>query len=145
MTGKGVRAVGLALLCSLVASCDETPPPPCVEGLALDCTPLYDPPIFQSVFERTLRPSCGTGTNTCHTALGAKGGLVFEEADAAYSLLLGQTDGRHRVLPGDPACSPVMIRLESASPTFRMPPGPTALPAGERCAIAKWIAAGASR
>jgi len=118
---------------------------PCVANLSLDCKPLYDPPIYQTIFDRTLHPTCASGSGTCHTSDAAKGGLVFENADAAYALLLGTTDGRKRVLAGDPACSLVMIRLSSGDPAVHMPPGTTFLPDAERCAIAQWIAAGAKR
>jgi hypothetical protein len=81
---------------------------------------------------------------TCHTADAAMAGLVLQDADQAYSLLLGQT-GRARVNPGDPACSLLVIRLESNDPTFRMPPGPTPLLESARCDILQWIANGAAR
>jgi len=135
--------IWLVLVSSLVACSSETAPT-CVDDLSLDCAPLYDPPTYQTIFERTLRPTCGSGRGTCHTSDAQKGGLVFEDADAAYGLLIGQ-DGHARVVPGDPACSVLMVRLESNSPSFRMPPGPEPLPAAERCAIAKWIADGAAR
>lgn len=81
----------------------------------------------------------------CHSADAGMGGLVFDEVDLAYDLLLGASGGHARVQPGDPSCSLLMIRLEGQTSDFRMPPGPTPLLAAERCAIAKWIAAGAER
>lgn len=119
--------------------------PPCVSNLSTNCRPLYDPPTFQAVYENTLHPTCGSGTGTCHTADAAKGGLVFEDPDAAYELLLGKLDGRARVIPDDPACSLLVKRLESSDPAFRMPPGTSPLPAAERCTVIRWIAQGAKR
>jgi hypothetical protein len=72
------------------------------------------------------------------------GGLVFENIDMSYALLLGQNGGKARVIPGDPACSLVVEKLESTDPTFRMPPGTPLLP-GEQCTIVQWIAQGAKR
>jgi hypothetical protein len=122
----------------------DPPPPACVTGLSLDCKPLYDPPLYQTLFDKTFHPTCAAGRGTCHTADAAKGGLVFESADDAYALLLGTKDGRKRVLPGDPACSLLMERLSSSDPSFHMPPGASLLSA-ETCAIAQWIGQGARR
>jgi hypothetical protein len=69
----------------------------------------------------------------------------MEEADDTYSRLLGELDGRARVKPNDAACSLLVERLEAASSTERMPPGPTPLSAAERCDIVLWIAGGAAR
>jgi hypothetical protein len=99
---------------------------------------------YTTIFDKTFHPTCAAGKGTCHTADAAKGGLVFENADDAYALLLGTKDGRKRVVPGDPACSLVMERLSSSDPSFHMPPGASLLPA-ETCAIAQWIAQGAKR
>lgn len=136
----------LAALTSVgvLAGCTHGPPP-CVAGLSLDCRPLYDPPIFQTLFDQTFHPTCATGTTTCHTPEGAKKGLVFQDADDAYALLLAPRDADPRVLPADPACSTLMIRLSSTDPGYRMPPGPTPLSAAALCAVAQWIAAGAAR
>jgi hypothetical protein len=82
---------------------------------------------------------------TCHTSDAAMGGLVFENADTAYGLLLGTSGGRARVIPGDPACSLLLERLTSTDPNFHMPPGPNSISAGDRCTIVEWIDAGAAR
>lgn len=113
-----------------------------MEDLSTDCAPLYEP-SYEQVFSRTLAPTCAPPGSACHAASGAKGGLVFEDADQAYAMLLGQTDGEQRVLPGDPACSPLVIRLEADDSTV-MPPG-AALSAAERCSVIQWIANGAER
>jgi hypothetical protein len=112
-----------------------------VQGLTTACQPAYDPPTWATIHAKILAPTCATGTGTCHTADFAPRGLVLSDADASYTALL---DGR-RVLPGDPACSLLVKRLESSDPSYRMPRGPTPLSAGELCTITKWIAAGAQK
>jgi hypothetical protein len=119
--------------------------PSCVTGLTADCKPLFDPPTYSSIFAQILQPTCAQGMGTCHTADAAMGGLVFQDPDQAYALLLGQGGGRARVNPGDPSCSLIIIRLESNDPTFRMPPGPTPLLESARCDMVQWIANGAAR
>jgi hypothetical protein len=118
---------------------------PCVEGLRTDCSPLYDPPTYATIFENILHPTCAQGRGTCHTADAQMGGLVFEDAGDAYSRLIGDADGRPRVVPGDPACSLLVERLEAQSSDVRMPPGPTPLSAAARCDIVQWISQGAAR
>jgi hypothetical protein len=142
-----VAAAG-ALSTILAAGCgsdDTGSTPSCVEDLDLACQPLVSPPTFQAVYDTTLQPTCASGRGTCHSADGAMGGLVFEDPDTAYDLLVGSTGGRARVLPGDPACSLVIERLESDDRAFRMPPGNDPLPAPEICTIVQWISEGANR
>jgi cytochrome c len=117
--------------------------PSCVANLNTSCSPLYAPPTYAMIFEHTLRPTCAQGIGTCHTSDAAKGGLVFEDAGAAYALLLGTQGGKKRVLPGDPSCSLIVEKLESTDPKFQMPPGNPLLPS-ERCDFVQWIAQGAA-
>jgi len=117
----------------------------CVDDLALDCQPLHDPPTFDAIFDDTLHPTCASGAGTCHTDDGAKAGLVFEDRDTAYGLLLGTVDGRARVIPDDPACSLIVEKLSTSNKRLRMPPGPTPLSDPELCTIVLWIANGAER
>ena len=119
--------------------------PACVTNLPKDCPLLYDPPTYATIYDKILHPTCAEGIASCHTADGAKGGLVFENADDAYALLLGMRDGRARVLPNDPSCSLIVIKTWSTDPNFRMPPGNMALPMPEFCDIEQWIAQGAQR
>jgi hypothetical protein len=133
-----------------VLSACSTPPEPaptltCVEGLTAECSPLYAPPEFTTLYTKILHPSCATGQTTCHSRGGSKGGLVFEDEEQSYGLLLGQVDGRKRVIPGDPGCSILMERLEIDDDDLRMPPGPDPLSAGERCDFVQWITNGAPR
>jgi hypothetical protein len=116
-----------------------------VEGLSTSCSPLYDPPDYPTIFTKILHPTCATGQSTCHTSSGSKGGLVFEDETQSYELLIGQGDGRKRVVPGDAACSLLVERLEAKDALLRMPPGPTPLSEGERCTIVRWIENGAAR
>lgn len=131
------------------AACSSDPPPEatlaCVQGLSAECSPLYPTSDFTTLYTKILHPSCATGNGTCHTQSGSKAGLVFEDEEQSYALLLGEVDGRQRVIPGDPGCSVLMERLEVSSPTLRMPPGPTPLTEAERCNFVRWIASGAAR
>ena len=137
-----VLRVACALLFLSCSSTSSAPSdPPCVTGLTPSCQGLYDPPAFQTIFDKILHPTCGVGSGTCHTADAAMGGLVLENADDAYARLV---DGR-RVVAGDPGCSLIMKRLTSSDPSYRMPKGPTPLLPAAQCTIVQWIAAGAKR
>jgi hypothetical protein len=131
-------ALALGIACSTSSQPSSVP---CVQGLSLDCKPLYDPPTFDTLYQKIFAPTCASGTGTCHTSDAAKGGLVFASPDDAYRRLVGQG----RVTANDPACSLIMKRLTSTDSSYHMPPGPNSLSPGEQCAIIKWIAGGASR
>jgi hypothetical protein len=135
--------------CVVAMSCTSVSPthgePPCVASLSTACAPLYDPPTYDVLYAKIFHPTCASGTGTCHTMDAAKAGLVFEDADEAYAMLLG-TNGAHvRVLRGDAACSLLVKRLASKDPSYHMPPGPTSLTDAELCTVTKWIANGAPR
>lgn len=115
----------------------------CVEGLPAQCSPLYAP-TFDNLFTRTLQPTCAQSGASCHSSQGMMGGLVFEDENAAYNLLLGKTDGKARVNPGDPSCSLIVEHLESTDPGQVMPPG-APLSDQEKCVFIQWIAMGAAR
>jgi len=134
---------GAALAACSSSGGDGPSGPACVTPMSLECKPLYDPPSYQNIFQQTFQKSCAVGVGTCHTSDGAKGGLVFADANTAYALLLGQQGGRQRVVPGNPGCSLLMERLQSTDPTFRMPLGDQPLLPAEVCAITQWIANGA--
>lgn len=123
-----------ALLYSAACGDDQT----CVDALAADCAPLYEP-TFEQVYTRTLKPGCALEGNSCHSGSSAKGGLRLDDIDMSYELLV--TDGR--VLPGDASCSLLSTRLTGANGGV-MPPG-NPLSEAERCAIETWIANGAQR
>lgn len=132
--------LGLALLLVLSA-CEsgsgDDGAPSCVEIDVTACALLY-PATYEQVWSQTLAPSCSGGGSACHPSGAA---LSFQDAAVTYDDLL---DGA-LVIPGDPGCSPLMIRLESDDPSFRMPPGSTPIHAGARCSIANWIANGAAQ
>lgn len=133
----------ILVLCFLgTLGCESGDELPCVD-VTTDCEPAYEP-VFSEIFAQTLQPTCGGDGTFCHARPAAKAGMVFEDPDAAYDLLLGNTDGRARVTPLDPSCSLVVRRIEAVDPGLAMPPGDPLAPA-VRCAIVQWIADGAKR
>jgi hypothetical protein len=115
----------------------------CAQVQGESCQPLYSPE-FDEIFARTLLGSCGVSGNSCHAVEGAKAGLVFANADDSHASLLGESGGAALVVPGDAACSELVVRLEAPDPSRSMPPG-RPLSEGERCAIEQWIDGGAAR
>jgi hypothetical protein len=126
--------LALALACQDDGGGDDDPAPECLTIDYEGCALLY-PPSWEQVWQQTLSSSCAGGGSACH---GDNAGLSFTEQASAYAGLM------HQLVPGDPNCSPLMLRLESADPSVRMPPGNTPLTAGARCSIATWIGSGAS-
>ncbi len=118
--------------------------PDCVTDRNFESCALLYAPTYDEIFRRRFQQTCATEGVSCHGASGRQGGLVFVDADQAYALLLGQVDGRQRVIPGDPACSELMVRLDLPGHTWSMPPGEP-LDVKERCTIARWIQDGAQR
>jgi len=145
------RVVSIALLtCTLYGTAcgvDEAPgpaaPPDCVENLNLNCSPSDDPPIYPTIYPTLIQPQCTLGSS-CHSADGAMGGLVLAKADDTYDTLLGLKGGTKYVVPGDAACSPLMVRLESHDPNFQMPRG-SRFSEPQLCDFVKWIQAGAQK
>jgi Planctomycete cytochrome C len=124
----------------------QSPPTNCVENLNIDCSPLlHDPPLYSTIYRDLIQPQCTLGSS-CHSGSGAMGGLVLDNPDDTYDALLGLKGGIKRVLPRDPACSPLVVRLQSRDPNFAMPPG-----AGSRlsdaalCDFVQWIKQGAEK
>ena len=109
-----------------------------------DCKPLVDPPTYDAIYTQILRPTCGQSA-TCHASGSVKGGLSFATADESYAMLLGQNGAPARVTAGNASCSPLMERIMSDDPSYRMPRGSNPLSEAETCAITKWIANGANR
>jgi hypothetical protein len=137
----------LAIAAALVAcasSNDGAGAPSCVQVPSADCKPLVDPPTFDAIYTQIIQPTCGSGRGTCHSAGASASALSFGNAGEAYAMLTGQ-GGSSRVLAHDAACSPLMKRIMSTDPAFRMPRGSTPLSAPETCAITKWIESGAAR
>lgn len=117
---------------------DPEPQPTRCTSVDVACEPTYEP-TYDAIFTRVLQPTCGKSGSTCHSSQGHQGGLSFEDADVAYDELLESS-----VRAGDAACSELMVRLQSDDPYQRMPP-PAAIPEADRCAIVRWIQAGARR
>jgi len=135
----------------LAGGCASDPAPAaCVSDLQLDCTPAYAP-TYDTIFADVLVPRCGASSSngtSCHygpSAESAKGGLPLSDPDMAYRALLGELDGRARVIAGDPQCSILVERLESSDPNFLMPDRGKPLPEDVRCAVRQWVAMGAPR
>ena len=105
----------------------------------LACTPLYTPQ-FDQIFTRTLKPACSPQGGACHSAEGAKAGLVLEDVDTAYQQLVPGG----LVTPGDASCSTLARRVAATDDRWLMPPGQP-LADGVICAIVTWIDQGAPR
>ncbi len=146
------QAVSAALLagamsltqCSSGDDGKPSPAPLCAENLNVDCSELrIDPPVYSRIFTDIIHPQCSLGSS-CHGTDGAMGGLVLATADDTYDALLGSKGGTKRVLPNDPKCSPLMVRLESRDPNFQMPRG-SRLTEPELCDFVQWIKQGAQK
>jgi hypothetical protein len=147
------RAVLVCLLLAPAAACngdddgavDDGGSGSCLAPLSLECRPSFEPADFEQIFENVLRPSCGSSASgtQCHGAEGRQAGLVLADRDEAYASLLGEDDGRPRVIPGDPECSMLIQRIETSDRRLRMPLNSDPLSEGQRCAIRLWIAEGA--
>jgi hypothetical protein len=116
----------------------------CLQTLPLTCEPSL-PASYDELYQQVFSQRCGvSGSGTsCHGRDGLKGNLGLFDAQSAYKALTGADMTRARVLPGDPACSLLMQRLESQDASFRMPLGESPLSAGVRCAVQTWIEQGA--
>lgn len=111
----------------------------CLKALP-KCEPAY-PPTFDQIFAHTLSSSCGT--SRCHEPSFRGGGLgLTQSAEDAYADLVEERASGADVKPGSPECSPLVLRLFSDDPLFKMP-RTGSISDGERCAIVQWIANGA--
>lgn len=105
--------------------------------LAGGCIDASDRPAsWAYLHAAVVTPSCAT--STCHSELSARGGVVLEDVDDAYALLL--TD--RFVVPGDLA-SPLLFMLDGTE-RARMPPD-APLPAVDVELFERWVVAGAAR
>lgn len=130
-----------------VAACgdDGTDDSPVCISETLACQPPW-PATYDEIFDRVLVPSCGSSTSggACHYEAAPAGSLYLFDRDMAYNALVnGHAGGAPSVLPGDPKCSSLMVRLQSEDPIFQMPRGSWPLDEGIRCAFYQWIEAGA--
>jgi hypothetical protein len=130
-----VYAPWLVALTALAFGCSSDGIPACIT-VDTSCAPLYAP-TFDNVYTTTLKNTCGSDVNACHSAAGARGGVSFATEEAAYvSLIHGE------VTPGDPSCSEMVVITSAVGARYQMPPGDPLSPA-ERCALVQWVAAGA--
>jgi hypothetical protein len=128
----------LLVLGAALAGCPSTPPPAC-KTVDLTCQPGYVP-TFDNVYNNTLKTGCGSDRSSCHSRTGHMGGMSFEDPVTAYAAL---TDPAHpRVMPGNAACSLMIVRTDSPGADYQMPPGDPLMPA-ERCALIQWVQCGA--
>lgn len=134
-----------AILAVTIVRCGEggDERPSCLAEANTNCAPLYAPE-FSEIFRRTLSTSCATSGVSCHGAMGAQGGLVFESEQGAYDALVGENGARRRLVPGDAKCSEIMVRLDDHGHTWSMPPD-APLDERVRCSVRKWVAAGSPR
>jgi hypothetical protein len=125
-------------LCALVflTACGKDPPPMCTTAtIDLSCSTGYVP-TFDALYVNTIQPRCGTDQGSCHARSG-EAGLAFVDLDTTYAAL---RDGY--VTSGDPTCSELIVRTIQSGTDYEMPPDAT-LPEKDRCALVKWVAAGA--
>ena len=126
---------------SVVIACGDDPAPAasCVPAsYDTSCTPAHAP-TYEAIYAATFQRSCAKSGVSCHGATGKQGGIDFDDKEQAYAALRARS-----VIAGDPACSDLVRRLVATDGTVRMPPG-RSLPAGEQCAVIRWIEAGAGR
>ncbi|KIG12961.1 hypothetical protein DB30_00845 [Enhygromyxa salina] len=150
------RANAAAGMLVLVAACDgasdsgddngDDVVPACIEYTLDGCAQLY-PPTYDQVWAQTLTNGCAEFGTACHAqsdAAGAKNGLTFTDPQQSHDHLLMSGERGPLVVPGDPLCSPLFVRLATDDASIRMPPGGSSLAPGALCSIATWIADGAA-
>jgi len=139
-----IQCVCALMLGACTNDATEASRPECLEAVDVEgCAPLYAA-SFNEIHTRRLSVTCASPGASCHSNEGRQGGLSLADPAESYELLLGLRDGQQRVVPGDPRCSELMVRLDTAGQDFSMPPG-MPLDERERCTIRRWIAAGAER
>src|SRR5262245_23480965 len=115
----------LAATVLLGAACGGGDPrPACLGSVETDtCMPLY-PAEFPTIYRQGFAPTCAAAGVSCHGDAGRMGGLGFGDETQAYDALLGlDAQGKARVVPGDAACSELVVRLDSPGHAWSMPPG----------------------
>lgn len=115
--------------------------PECVEYELDGCMALY-PPTYDQVWTQTLSGSCGQAGSACHAQDGSGGavnGMAFLDPLASWEHMTDEA----LIVPGDPQCSPLFVRLATDDPEIRMPPGTGGLSPGALCSIGTWIEDGA--
>lgn len=145
------RQLVLAAVVAVLAACGDDgtdgEAPECVEGLSAACTARWAP-TYDDIFDQVLEPRCGGATTgaSCHYEAAPAGSLYLFDREMAYNALVnGHAGGAASVIPGDAACSPLILRLTSDDPGFRMPRGGASFTAEELCTFVQWIESGAAQ
>lgn len=113
--------------------------PECVEFELDGCTALY-PPTYDQVWTQTVQNNCSSTGSSCHAQMGSGDvGLTFLDPQASWEYMTSH----ELVVPGDPLCSPLFVRVAIDDPEIRMPPGTSGLSPTALCSIGTWIANGA--
>jgi hypothetical protein len=133
------------LAVAATGSCGGGARPACLSSLDSDtCTPLY-PADFPTIYRQIFAPTCAAGGVACHSGTGRVGELKFGSEAETYDGLLGlDAVAKARVVPGNAACSELVVRLDSPGHEWSMPPG-SPLDERARCSIRRWVAGGAAR
>jgi hypothetical protein len=144
--------VGLAVIgCSDPSTDDEDEDgddaiPECIEYELSGCSALY-PPTYDQVWTQTFANGCAEVGGACHGQDGAAGavrGLTFVDPQTTWDHLMLAGETGPLVVPGDPQCSPLFVRLATDDPAIRMPPGAAPLDPNALCSIGTWISDGAA-
>lgn len=104
--------------------------------LAAACTSRERPASWSYVHAAIIAPNCAT--SSCHSERAAAAGVVLDDPDSAYEVLLE----RQFVIAGDP--SSTLMSLLAGDERPRMPPD-APLPAADIDLVREWIEDGAMR
>lgn len=92
-------------------------------------------------FSRDIQPLLAKRCFACHGPDTHEAGLRFDAAAFAVRQL---DSGAQAIVPGDPAASEILSRINSTDPDLQMPPEGERLSDAEVTAIRQWIEAGAA-
>lgn len=140
----GVALLGCADDGEAETDADELPE--CVTYELTGCSALY-PPTYDQVWTQTFANGCAGVGGACHgqdDAAGAVHGLTFLDPQTTWDHLRMDGPDGPLVIPGDPQCSPLFVRLAIDDPELRMPPGAAPLSPTTLCSIGTWIDDGAA-
>lgn len=128
------------------ADSGDDPIPECIDYDLTGCSALY-PPTFDQVWTQTFANGCAEFGGACHAqddAAGAVRGMTFIDPQTTWDHLMMDGMSGPLVVPGDPLCSPLFVRLATDDPAIRMPPGAAPLGTTTLCSIGTWISDGAA-
>lgn len=143
---RSLRVCGAVIALAAVTACDEKLSD--LTGPTPNLQPTFSS-IQREIFDTTDASGRQACTN-CHTDAGrAPSGGLNLRAGASYNALVGAASrgkpGAVRVIPGDPANSYLIHKLEGRADIAgtRMPRGNTVLTDGQILVIRRWIERGA--